>query len=90
MNLQLAMIWWFVISILAEVISTVLLFVWLSSHGVRLAFGLTGMPGYLEQAFAAMCKDLGRSSKSLLIVRYTLHANTIAAALCFIAYLRNV
>ena len=72
---------WFAVAILAEVFSTLGFALWLRRHGVKLVFGLIGIPGYLEYQYAGWCKASGRSSRRTVAVRVLLMINVVAAFL---------
>jgi hypothetical protein len=78
---------WFVVAILVEVGSTLALLLWLHRRGVRLVFGMTGIPGYLERAYREWCRNQGRSSTVVLVLRTFSLINVIVAAIVAIPVL---
>jgi len=72
---------WFAVAILAEVFSTVGFAFWLHRRGVKLVFGLTGIPGYVEYRYAEWCKARGKPSRRVVAIRVLLMINVIAALL---------
>lgn len=72
---------WFAAAILAEVIG-MLVFAWrLRRRGVRLVFGLVGIPGYLEYQYARWCASRGESPRRVIALRALLLLNMILAIL---------
>lgn len=78
---------WFALSILMEIISTLVLMTWLRRRKVPIVFGLTGIPGYLEHAYADWCRSHGEDSKRLLVIRGLLLLNVVLAAVITIPIL---
>lgn len=78
---------WFVVAILIEVGSTLVLLLWLRRRGVRLVFGLTGIPGYLERAYREWCRNQGRPSTGVLVLRAVSLINVVVAAIVAIPVL---
>ena len=78
---------WFGLAILVEVVSSVVLRLSLRRRGVKLVFGLTGMPGYLERAHLMWCRSQGRRSTGVLVFRLISLVNVIAAAVVAIPLL---
>ncbi len=75
---------WFGLAILIEVVSIVVLRVWLGRHRGRLApFGL---PGYHERAYVEWCRSSGRSATNVLILRRLSVINVILALAAFILF----
>lgn len=72
---------WFVTSIVLQIGTTVFFMFWLRRRGVRLTFGLTGIPGYLEVHYLNLCRRQGRDGKTILIVRLMLFINVLLAAI---------
>jgi hypothetical protein len=72
---------WFVTSIVLQIGTTVFFMLWLRRRGIRLTFGLTGVPGYLEVHYRNLCRRQGRSAKTILIVRLMLFINVLLAAI---------
>jgi len=75
---------WFVASIIFEVVSSFLLWIWLRKRGVRLVFGLSGIPGYLERFYIDWCRSHGHPYKRVLVTRVISVINLIVAAIVFI------
>jgi hypothetical protein len=78
---------WFGLAILVEVASSVVLLLWLRRRGVKVLFGLTGIPGYLERAYLKWCRSQGHSGKRVLLLRALSIINVIIAALVAIPLL---
>ncbi|MCM3901795.1 MAG: hypothetical protein ND866_08830 [Pyrinomonadaceae bacterium] len=78
---------WFVLAILTEVMSSFVLWMWLRRHGVKLVFGLTGIPGYSERAYLGWCKAHEHSGTTVLWLRALSILNVIAAAIVTIPLL---
>ena len=78
---------WFATSILVEVVGILFFALWLTNRGVKLVFGLTGIPGYLEHRYAIWCADRGRSPRRVIVIRALLLLNMIIAILCAIPIL---
>lgn len=72
---------WFASAIVIEVASSFMLFIWLRYHGVRLVFGLTGVPGYMERKYDEFCRDNGRPKKLVLYLRALSIVNVVLAAI---------
>jgi type IV secretory pathway TraG/TraD family ATPase VirD4 len=84
---QILILVWFGSAIFVEITSGFVLALWLSRRGVRLVFGLTGMPGYLERAYLKWCRSQGRSGKDVLVLRVLSMVNVIVAAIVTIPFL---
>jgi len=78
---------WFGLAILVEVVSSVVLRLLLRRRGVKLVFGMTGMPGYLERAYLTWCRSQGHRSTGVLFFRLVSLVNVIAAAVVAIPLL---
>jgi hypothetical protein len=81
---EIFIIIWFVVSVLLEIITSIIFYFWLRRHGVKLVFGLTGVPGYMERAYREWCHSQGRSSKGIIISRSIILLNCIMAGILFI------
>ncbi len=75
---------WFSVSVIIEIISSVLLWLWLRRRGVRLVFSLTGIPGYIERAYLVWCRSQGRPCRRVLVLRAVSIINVIIAAVFFL------
>lgn len=71
---------WFALSILTEIVSSFVLWIWLRRHGVKLVFGLTGIPEYLETAYHQWCKNYQHPDAIVLWLRAVSIVNVIASA----------
>lgn len=78
---------WFALAILIEVVSSFVLWVWLRRRGVKLVFGMTGIPGYLESTYHKWCKSHQRSGTGVLLFRVASIVNVIVAAIIAIPLL---
>jgi hypothetical protein len=83
-TIQLICISWFVLAVVIEVLGNLAFLFWLKKLGVRLTFGVRGMPGYLEYAYFNWCKSQGRSPVWILALRGVSFANLILAAIIVI------
>lgn len=86
-NMETIISIWFVVSVIIEISSTLVLFHFLRKRGVKLSFILRGIPGYLEKAYSEWCKSQGKSSKKVINLRILSMINLIAsvlAAFCFV------
>lgn len=72
---------WFAASIVLEIGTTIFFMFWLRRRGIRLIFGLTGIPGYLEMHYRNLCRQQARSSTTILILRLLLLVNVFVAAI---------
>ena len=72
---------WFVLAVIAEVVSTIAFAVWLRHRNVRLIFGMIGVPGYLENRYALWCRETKRPRRSWIAVRVLLMVNVVVAFL---------
>jgi hypothetical protein len=72
---------WFALAVLVEIVSSFVLWLLLRRRGVRLSFGLTGVPGYLERIYKDWCRNQGRSSKRVLLLRAASLVDLIVAAI---------
>jgi hypothetical protein len=77
---------WFVVSIIAEVLSSLWLRIWLGKR-VRLSPARVGIPGYLEREYAAWCRQVKVSSRLVVVIRIALMVNLLAAACVGIPFL---
>jgi hypothetical protein len=75
---------WFAVSVFIEIVSSIVLWFWLRRRGVKLVYGLAGIPGYMERAYLEWCRSQGRASRALLVWRVILHINVVVAAIFFI------
>ena len=75
---------WFAGSVFVAIAGTFVLWFWLRRHGVRLVYGLAGIPGYMEYAYFQWCRSQGRSSRRMLVLRAISIINVIVAAVFFI------
>ena len=76
---------WFAASALLEVSSNFLFYRWLVRRGVSVRFIGIGTPGYLDTRYSAWCRDSGRSSKKVLLLRRLSLVNSILAGAAFVA-----
>ena len=81
---------WFAVAIVVELFSSLVLFFWLRRHGVKLVFGLTGLPGYMERAYYIQCCTNGRPCKTVLILRTFSVINLIVSAIVTIPVLASM
>lgn len=81
LNMDEAVIVWFALAILTEVVSSFMLWAWLRCHGARLVFGLAGIPGYLEHAYHEWCNSHQQPCRAVLLLRAASVVNVIAAAI---------
>ena len=72
---------WFCISIVLVIGSNIFFMLWLRRKGVRLVFGLTGIPGYLDMHYVKLCRQEARSAKVVLILRAASWINALLAAM---------
>jgi len=84
-----AILIWFVTAILAEVIGLLVFALWLRRRGVRLVFGLIGVPGYLEYRYAHWRASRGESPRRAIALRLLLLLNMMLAILCAFPILSN-
>lgn len=76
---------WFAVSILIEVIGTFVFWIWLRKRGLKLVFGLTGTPGYMEYTYLKWCRSqLRRPNTGMLVFRAVSLINVIIAGIFFI------
>lgn len=72
---------WFALSVFIAVTGTVVLWFWLRRRGVKLVYGLTGVPGYMERAYVAWCRNNGQQpNKTMIVLRAISIINLIVAA----------
>jgi|GEM_PF-6099286 hypothetical protein len=76
---------WFVASIVLEIGTTIYFMLWLRRRGIRLTFGLTGIPGYLEMHYMNLCRQQKRSAKTILTLRLILLINVFLAAIIVVS-----
>ena len=73
---------WFAVSVFIAVVGTFVFWFGLRRRGVRLVFGLTGIPGYMEIAYIEWCRTRGRRPNiSMLVFRGASIINVIVAAI---------
>lgn len=77
---------WFMVSVVVEVGSSIVLFVLLRRHGETVSFVMYGLPGYLESRYLRWCYSNGRSGRTVVILRVLSLLNVVAAAVVFIAW----
>jgi hypothetical protein len=82
-----AVLVWFVLAVLIEIASSVLLLLWLRRRGVLPVFGLTGVPGYLERVYLEWCRTQGRSWKRVVVLRTLSILNVVLSAVVAIPML---
>lgn len=85
--IPLSLIIWFGLSVLTEVVSGLVLWLWLRQKGAPLTFGLGGLPGYLERAYWNWCKANGLNGRPILVFRIVSKINMVAAILFNLPYL---
>jgi len=71
---------WFAASVVIQVASSIVFWFWLRRRGVRLVYGLAGIPGYLERAYLGWCRSQGRSGTTVIVLRAMSVINVIVAA----------
>lgn len=79
---ETAIILWFVVAGMMQVLSTLVLAGWLVRRKVRLVLGLMAIPGYLEWAYVKWCRSHGRPSttvRAVLVARGLLLVSAVVA-----------
>lgn len=72
---------WFGVSVIVAVAGTVALWFWLRRLGVRLVYGLAGVPGYMEHAYTAWCRSQGlKPNRTVILLRVISLINVAVAA----------
>lgn len=77
---------WFMVSVVAEVGSSLALFVLLRRRGETVSFVRYGIPGYLESRYLSWCHSNGHSGRTVVTLRVLSLLNVVAAAVVFIAW----
>jgi hypothetical protein len=68
---------WFAVSVATHLLSGFGLWLWLARHRVKMTFGLTGIPGYLERRYRDWAERAGRSSRVVINLRIISTINVI-------------
>jgi hypothetical protein len=84
---QLAIVVWFAVSVVTHLLSGVVLAIWVSRHGVKIQFFVSGMPGYVEKRYRDWAVKEGRSSNLILNLSIISSLNAIIASIFFIGML---
>lgn len=71
---------WFIPSLLIVLLGNFILRAWLIKHGLRLKFGMTGMPNYLLEMYEKWCKDNGRSASAVVWLMTAATINLVNSA----------
>jgi hypothetical protein len=77
MNWERTVFVWFVVSVVAHLLSGLGLWFWLARHRVKMVFGLTGIPGYLERRYRDWAQGAGRSSRLIINLRIISTINVV-------------
>ena len=82
---QIAIMIWFALSVLVEIVSGIMLWFWLRRQGVKLSYLMVKMPGNMEAAYVKWCRSQGRApNKKVLVFRAVSLINAIIAGILFI------
>lgn len=76
---------WFGMSVLAEVGTSIALFLRLRGVGVEVSWFKYGFPGYLESRYVDWRRSSGRSARFFVAFRVATITNLLVAAIAFIA-----
>jgi len=80
MNWESVVLIWFIVSVLAHLLSGLGLWLWLARHRVKMVFGLAGIPGYLERRYRDWAESAGRSSRLVINLRVISTINVVVVS----------
>ena len=80
---------WFATSVLVEVLSQLVLVMWLRASGVKVSIFLSGVPGYVDGLYADWCETNGRNGRPLLVFRRIWLINCLIVAFAAVGILPN-
>ena len=81
---EIIITFWFAISVLIAVLSTVVFSIWLRLRGIKLHYFMKTTPGYLDYQYLKWCRDKGQSpNKGFLTFRVVSIISVIIAGAAF-------
>lgn len=81
---EVAVGFWFVVSVVLEFLGTVVLRLWLAYQGVEFPFLKAGMPFYIDRRYREWAEKTGRSPKWVLGIRTFSTLNMVIASVVFV------